>query len=183
MKQGLAVAVVAAMMLAGCSGSSRDASTPDSADVEPSPPGGQPVPLGELSKAPHGGHCALDTIAGQPVPHDGTAYPVAAGSPLRVHGWLVDAKARPPDVFQLVLVSKDGGLVRGFVGPTGELRTDVARAMKSEAAALAGYDVTVALGAVPAGTYTVLAWIPGSGAGLVCDPRVKLVVGEGASSS
>jgi hypothetical protein len=177
MKQGLAVAVTVTLMLAGCGGSAPDGSARSGA-------AGRPVQATTLSVPPRGGHCVLDTIDARRVPHDGTAFSVAAGSHFVAHGWLVDDEAQSPDTFQLVLVDQ-GGRTKDFAGTTGGLRTDVARAMRSEAAALAGYDVTVSLAGMPAGTYTLLARIPGAGTGLVCDLQVKLAVaaaGELASS-
>jgi hypothetical protein len=172
MKGRIVLFLMLGIALTGCG-----RSAPETAEVSSSqntsPPGGIPIKAAVLAAATPVGHCSFDLIDGKRVPHDDGVFPLSSGRKFLAHGWVVDDQDKPPTDFQLVL---DSATNYGFAGQTDELRTDVIQVLKSEAAALSGFNVSVDLGQIPAGTYTVTLLFPGPHGDLKCTPAGKLAI-------
>lgn len=181
MKCRTTLMLMAGIALTGCGRSAPDTGAAGSTQ-EASPPGGVLIQAAVLAAATPVGHCSFDLIDGQRVPHDGSTFPLSSGHKFVAHGWVVDDENKPPTDFQFVL---DSTANYGFAGHADELRPDVMQVLKSESAALSGFDVSVDLGQIPAGTYTVTLLFPGPHGDLKCTPTGKLAItaGKGAPAS
>lgn len=150
-----------ALLLAACGDGSRNgvegAATPapaaTSAAVEASaqPVGATATRFEMPAGIATGGACALDAINGQPA----AATAAITGPVVVFGGWAVPADAGSTEQAHLVLSSGADSYAVPLARDV--QRQDVAEAMGNAGAALSGFNVAVATGGLPAGTYSVQA--------------------------
>jgi len=145
-----------AFALAGCSGTGQQSV---SAQASAPPAAGETAPAKQASLTPFQGmipstpsnrQCSLDGINGQPA---GNAGAVASGSAVVFGGWAGNGQGQTADQFVFVLK----GAQDSFSAPltTGVERPDVAKVWNSEGMTKSGYNISVALTGVAAGTYSL----------------------------
>lgn len=111
------------------------------------------APWTQEGPLPSHGLCSLDSV-NEAAPSE-TPSRVAAGQAAVLRGWLTSPTLSAPGPMHVVLL--DPGTSRGwqFAGTTGLPRPDVVRAVRSEAASTAGFEVVLPSGQIPAGRYAV----------------------------
>lgn len=94
--------------------------------------------------------CSLDAINGQPAV---TAKPIHRSAGVTFGGWMGNGRGQAVAKGIFVLEGTQKSYAALFV--TGVPRPDVAKALRSEAMARSGYNLTATLGGVEAGTYSL----------------------------
>lgn len=128
-------------------------------------------------------HCSLDRINGQNIAHDGGAVPVNGAQAFTAGGWVVDGKLDAVHALQVVFQPAAGaGSSVTLAAQTGIQRADVAQALHSPGAAIAGFAINGQAGELADGDYKVIAK-GGSGAGAFqCDFNVTVAVSGGRAA-
>lgn len=167
----LAASLAACSLLAAC-----DPSTPASAPGGVADPSAKaPLSLFAPTEAlPTGATkvvCAIDRVNGQLAA--GATVTVTQRGAIRIVGWTSDAQRSVPAAFRVLLVGND---THGVGATAGLARADVARSLRAEGLANAGFDVTAALGDVPPGEYAVALAAEGAAGPEVCPTRTRIVV-------
>lgn len=126
--------------------------------------------------------CALDTLNGKPVAHNGSDVDLPAGRlPFVVTGWLVDKNHDAVDNMQLLLTSVEGRDIEDFPAQMGGVRPDVAEALQNMGANMAGYTVHGDVSHLLPGRYAVAALSKSGDTSLRCGLGVTFnVTGDGA---
>lgn len=96
--------------------------------------------------------CSLDTVNAKPADSDGV-FRIGSGQPVTFEGWIVDPGLVPPERMALFL---KGQTNHRFAGDTGVARQDVADALNSPAAAIAGFALALERLSTQTGDYQVL---------------------------
>ncbi|MEN1940097.1 hypothetical protein WCE41_00555 [Luteimonas sp. MJ246] len=170
------LAPLALALLAGCGpqdgGSATGPMQEPATPVAASATGFAPMTLPAMDPAAVA-RCSVDKVDGQPRQQ---AVPVVAGGSVVVEGWVADAALKVPAAFSVVLT---GPGTYAIPGEAGVAREDVASALASPDLARAGFGVSGALSAVPAGEYAVeLLVAHGDGRSSLCPTGVRLAVGQ-----
>lgn len=115
-------------------------------------------------------NCSIDKIGSAAI----ASGPVtlAAGQTVVFSGWIAGPGNRVPEGFKIVLKGKD---LHSANAAAGASRPDVARVLKSESLANAGFNTRINLGALPEGEYGVELVIPGETIAN-CDTPAKIVI-------
>jgi hypothetical protein len=101
--------------------------------------------------------------------------PAAPGGELLVGGWVATPDMRAPQRFMLVL---EGGRAYQAPAATGVARPDVARVLKAESLANAGFNARVGLQGVAPGEYALSLVHEFEGTTVRCRTAAKIVVSK-----
>lgn len=165
-----AIALSVFFVLAGCKQQDRDVGQPEAPVAENVPAATQILPPpefeGDFSALAVVGNCSLDVVNG-----------IKAGNPLgfrktdevTVEGWMSDASGKVPVDAKFIL----HGAQKTYSIPVsaGEVRGDVAQALKNDALKLSGFRLPLSLSGAQAGEYDLAVLV---GAGQLCSFNNKL---------
>lgn len=165
----------AALVLTACgqSGHQPASSTvqaPSSAEITTPVPAGsvRPVSAGDVNSAALSGQaCSLDAVDGDYA----AQISLNKGKPHVFRGWLENNQQEPAGEFRIVMVG-----TQNFAIPaeTGVPRPDVATVLKNPALENSGFNVSVDLGSLPSGDYTVRFLMQTGGDAYWCDAKKTL---------
>lgn len=122
-------------------------------------------------------HCSIDRIGGAS-PASG-AVTLSPGQTVVFSGWIAGPGNQVPAAFKVVL---QGNVTLGVDATAGAGRPDVARVLKDESLANAGFNARADLGAIPEGEYNVSLVIPGETVAR-CDTLAKVVIAPAADGA
>lgn len=115
--------------------------------------------------------CAIDQVNSKRV--KSKPITVESGHPVHIRGWMSGPNRQAPGEFDVLLV---GETTYAAPGAAGIKRTDVARALKSEALANSGFGAAFDLSNVEGGTYQVKALQTLEGQSFYCNSRAEILV-------
>jgi len=167
----------AALVLTACGQSGQQPANstiqaPSSAEITTPLPAGsvQPVSAGDVNSAALSGQaCSLDAV------DDDYAAQVSLdkGKPHVFRGWLENNQQKPAGRFRIVMV---GAQDFAIPAETGVPRSDVATALKNPALEDSGFNVSVDLGSMPSGDYTVRFLMQTDGKMYWCDAKKNIML-------
>lgn len=147
-----------------------------STSLIPAQAGIAPLDAAKLADvAPTRTPCQLDFIAKQSVASQPAK--VMVGDKVLFQGWISNPSLQPPDQFAIVLAGQETYAFRGTAG--GE-RPDVAKILKAEGLAKAGFNVEVKFDGVAPGEYAVSFIQEDNGHTIQCLTSAKAIVSGGA---
>lgn len=125
--------------------------------------------------------CNLDQLNGMPIPHGDSGVTLSADQPFTIEGWYVDRHHDAAGTLQLILAPSNGGAPVYTTAQAGLERTDVANALKAEAATFSGFIVTVRATAVSPGRYSMTVTPPDDSVQSACDLHVAIRIASAGS--
>lgn len=174
--QHLAALAVLPVLLAACN---REAAPPPEPSAPTPQPGATPASgaaFAAIDRMDGAGAtkvaCAIDKVNAQLAAR--AEINVQQGGDVRFVGWVSNAAKNVPAGFRIVLSDKSSSYA--MEAAAGINRPDVARVMKADGLAQAGFNVVGNLGEVPVGEYAVLLTSDVAGRREVCATRTRLLV-------
>ncbi|MDE1962996.1 MAG: hypothetical protein KGI42_03690 [Xanthomonadaceae bacterium] len=169
--RGALLAAAVALALSACSSSSNQETSPATAPAAPNvaPAAKFSAYTAAIPATPANAQCALDAINARPA---ADVAPLAADSDIVFGGWAGNGKGQAAKGFLLVLKGD-----QSYSAPivTNVARADVAKAVSSDGMANSGFNLTVPLTGVAAGTYQAFI-VDSADASNVCDLHRSIVV-------
>jgi hypothetical protein len=118
-------------------------------------------------------NCALDILNNKLVSTDALVPP---HDPLSIQGWIANSNNQAPSQFDLLLVN--GPDIYGVKAESGLSRPDVAKALHSDAANTAGFNILAQSNNITPGAYRIVVRLNNDGKLETCDTMKSVIIGN-----